>query len=238
MISKKHITTKTIIGAAFSYMIGMSFVHGARLYIDPDAAGLTKNCPSEINIMLDTQGENSVAAEVAIFFDTGAIEPVSFIYGNAFEGGGLMQIIDNKIRILGFDVNNRNGKFLFGTLIIKSKGETKNTNLSFQDKKGNTASYISYGGKNLPLEFGNGAYSFFDGACPQVGTGEKGVGPKQDNEIIASYQEQFKTLANKKLQEQRIKRIAEILGIVFLSIMIAFLGYKRFTSITLYKRGK
>ncbi len=215
----------------------MSFVHGAKLSIDPASAGVTKNCPSEINIMLDTQWENTVAAEVAIFFDTWAIEPISFRYGNAFKWWGLMQIIDNKIRILWFDVNDRNGKYLFGILTIKSIGNTKNTNLSFQDKEWKSASYISYGWKNLPLEFGNGAYSFFDGTCTQTWTWDKGIGPKKDNEIITSYQKQFKILADTKQQEQKIKKIGSIIWVIFL-LIILFLWYKKFRSITQHKKWK
>ena len=226
-MNKKFIKTNTIIWILFSFVLGLSFVNGARIYLDPEAAWLTKNCPSEISIMLDTQWKNTVAAEVVLFFNTWEINPISFEYGNAFKWWGLMQIIDNKIRMLWFGLDNVNWKYLFGKLKIESIWDTKRSNLNFQSSDGNTQSYLSYKWESLSTEFWNGVYSFFGWNCETLLSWEIINWPQDNDYMFEEYKRQFKILFDKKLREQRINRICIASWIVLLLIILLFLLYKK-----------
>lgn len=204
---KKYITKiNFIIWICIVFLFWFSWVSGARVYLEPSYTWFIKNCPSNLDIMIDTQGEKAIAWDFILYFNTGEIKPISFLSGNFFWWGGELQVEGNNIIIIGFNGEGVKWKWKFWSLVFESIGDSEKTSLSFKSSEGKIGSHIAKDDtKELPTIFGGGEYYFYTWTCWSATWAELKI--KSITEITETYKQQIKVIMEAQIQKQKMKAI-------------------------------
>ena len=234
-MKKNTIKINYILWLSFMVLTWFSAVSWAKIYLDPTYSGFVKNCPSTVNIMIDTEWKNIIASEINIYFDKSLMQVVSFEYGNAFKWWGLTQTRDGSARMLGFDVNPINWIYTFGKLIIKSIWNTTAWWLNFQDPSWKTQSSLAEfkSWKELLKSVKWWYYTFFDGTCSF--SWNVWVWIENNFQVISKkYSDQINALRKQYMEKLRKEKM--INGIIIISwllliiIVLLYFWYRRFKS--------
>lgn len=174
---KKIICTIAAIG--FSFILGHAAL-AARFELSPSSAEFVIGCDSAVNIMVDTAGETSDAANILIRYNPAQIEiqddnpsasGIQIRKGNAYEAYADNTVLPGEglIRLTGFSfVERLTGRATFGTILFRPLAGATGTTLTIQYIAGSTtdsniAEYLT--SDDLLNGVTNGAYTFRTGAC-------------------------------------------------------------------------
>lgn len=159
----------------------------ARLFLEPASADLFANCNVAVNIMIDSEGEQSSASDAHIFFNPAEIDIVEVREGNAYDIYPGNRVVGGKISLTGANLDITSpyetvgSPDVYGTLIIKNKPGVFATSMNFDFTLGDTVdSNVSdvTGVIDYLTSVGNGSYTFTDhGYC-----GNDLIPPQVDNE--------------------------------------------------------
>lgn len=220
-----------IIWICIIFIFWFSWVNGARVYLEPSYTWFVKNCPSNLDIMIDTQGEKAIAWDFILYFNTGEIKPISFLSGNFFWGGWELQIEGNTIIIIWFNGEGVKWKWKFWTLVFESIGDSEKTLLSFKSQNGKIDSHIAKDDtKELPTIFAGGEYYFYTWVCWNTTGNELKI--KSIEEITETYKQQIKVIMEAQIQKQKMKAIYNkifvfVWALLIIIILIVILKKKK-----------
>ncbi|NIT57900.1 MAG: hypothetical protein GWN00_17230, partial [Aliifodinibius sp.] len=173
---------KTMIGAVIG-TVGLLGIFGiaqaAEFSIEPAAKEYRQECTYGVNIMLDTEGVLSNAADAVITYNPSEIElidQVSNMPGVQIKPGTVYQLYpgnvinesEQRIYLTGFNVSGGfNGKGVFGSIVFRSKPGVTSTSFGFYYVVGgSTDSNIADMMSNDILDGVSGAsYTFVTGPC-------------------------------------------------------------------------
>lgn len=152
--------------------------NAAEFYLSPSSDEFTTGCESTVDIMMDTEGETSDAANIYVYYDPADIEIVdkdSFTAGDQIQTGNAYSVyVDNiadtgEIRLTGFTVmGGFSGVRTFGSIVFKGREGVTETSMSIYYVAGSTTdSNIAQKDTGLDLLDGvsGGSYTFTTGFC-------------------------------------------------------------------------
>ena len=169
----------TVAAIGFSFILGHT-VLAARFELSPSSAEFVIGCDSAVNIMIDTAGETSDAANILIRYNPAQIEirdanpaasGIQIRNGNAYEAyaDNIVFPGEGLIRLTGFSFIERlTGRATFGTILFRPLAGATNTNLTIEYVAGSTidsnvAKYLT--SDDLLNGVTNGSYTFRSGSC-------------------------------------------------------------------------
>lgn len=156
-----------------SFLIGllMAFqtpAHAAKLSLNPASANLTEECENIVNIMVDTQGEDTRGADAFMSYNPNEIEMLSILPGDMYNSYPGKIIRNGDIFITAF---SENGFFVgsgtLARLVFKSKPGVKSTTISFKYSPGSTVDSNVAGreANDILNTVFSGTYTFEPGVC-------------------------------------------------------------------------
>ncbi|HUT21844.1 MAG TPA: Ig-like domain-containing protein [Candidatus Bipolaricaulota bacterium] len=149
----------------------------AKFYFAPAGGSMSSNCENSLDIMIDTEGAGTIAADAIIEFNPDDIEIIdqSPAPGIQIKTGGAYEMypgnkIDpsGKIFLTGFDsLQVFNGTGIFGSIVFKSKPGVQNTEFNFYFQRNlTTDSNVANLNSEDVLTAASGAnFSFLAMAC-------------------------------------------------------------------------
>ncbi|MBU0531525.1 carboxypeptidase-like regulatory domain-containing protein [Patescibacteria group bacterium] len=152
--------------------------NAADFYLSPSSDQFTTDCEESVDIMIDSEGDTTDAANIYVYYDPAEVEIVdkdAFTDGTQIQTGDAYQIyLDNiasggEIRLTGFTVfGGFSGVKTFGTIVLKGLAGVSQTDLSIYYVAGSTLdSNIAEKDTALDLLDGvnSGHYTFTTGYC-------------------------------------------------------------------------
>ncbi len=141
------------------------------LFLSPSEATVEACTEFKVDIKIDTKGNPTMAADAIISFNPAEVEIMEIIPGTGFQFFPGNQIKNRKIYLTGANISapyqTGENADLYGSIILKSKSATTETELNFEFEPGiTTDSNISNvdGTADLLEIVGNGIYRF-EGEC-------------------------------------------------------------------------
>jgi len=168
-----------IVLAAIGFFAGSKVVNAADFWIDPAADTYRMECEYSVNIMIDTEGVDSNAADAVIEFNPAEIEfidQVTNMPGTQVKPGTVYQMYpgnvvneaEGRVYLTGFNVmGGYNGSGVYGSLVFRSRPGITSTSFNFYYVVGgSTDSNIADMLSNDILDGVAGAnYNFVTGPC-------------------------------------------------------------------------
>lgn len=186
--------------SAVVFLIGFDVCQAAEFYITPPTKTFRMECEYSVNIMIDTEGVDTNAADAVIEFNPNEVEiidQVGNMPGTQIKPGTVYQMYpgntinetEQRIYLTGFNVMGAyNGTGVFGSIVFRSKPGITSTDFNFYYVPGgSTDSNIADMMSNDILDGVAGAsYTFEPGPCvddttppwvqnPDPSPGEQGV---------------------------------------------------------------
>lgn len=137
--------SKSILAGAFLLLLAQfSAVSASSFYFNPSAQSIPKQCTRRVDIMINTQGEDSNAADIEINYNPAQLEIVD---SNANQSGIQLEpgdayetyfgnIVDNATGVAklagGSFIDNFDGVGRFATVQFRSKGATASANFTIK----------------------------------------------------------------------------------------------------------
>jgi hypothetical protein len=151
--------------------------HAAKLALTPGNAQFTSECINSLNIVVNTEGENTMATDAFLRYNPNEIEIIdsnSALGGTQIKTGQIYEaypgnIIQNgRIWVTGVNkVGFYNGRGTFGTIFFRNKPNVTKSSISFDFSPGNTVD--SNVANATPVDVLNAAYgatfTFAPGSC-------------------------------------------------------------------------
>lgn len=188
----KHII-KTIFGFALILLTTQS-AYAARMYLSPASDAFKEGCGNTVNIMVDTEGADSNAADAVLSYDPNQIEVTALSNGSIYQTYLGHSYTGGAIRLSAFSVmSSFNGNGKFASFVFKGKAGVTDANINFSFVPGSTtdSNVADLSSNDILSSVGNGSYTFSAGPCfpdsqpPQVvstspSAGETGVALDSD----------------------------------------------------------
>jgi len=171
--------------------------HAAKMSLSPSGGALISGCPQTVNIIVNTEGENTMAADVFLRYNPDEIEiidQVSSVGGVQIKPGRTYEsypgniVSGSAIRLTAFNREGFfNGRGVLGSLVFRGKPGATATSLRFDFSPGrSTDSNVADPEATDVLNGVYGAdYTFKVGSCPKV------LPPTQD--VVLSQAETIKS---------------------------------------------
>lgn len=156
------------------FALGISLIfatptHAAKLALSPAEAALRVGCNSTVNIVINTEGADTNAADAFLHFNPNEIEVTRIGLGNVYKAYPGRQINSNGlIRITAFnDEGSYNGRGVLATLNFKAKPGITSTEIRFEYVAGGTqdSNVANLQATDILSGVFNGKYTFTEGKC-------------------------------------------------------------------------
>lgn len=179
-ITKKIFFIFTFYVLLFIYLpLGMAYyafpTHAASFKVSPSSGStFNQNCQSSLDIILDTEGKTSNAADIILNYDNNKIDIIQVKPGNVYPNyfGNVVDANSGLIRLTGANFTSTlNGKGVFATIIFKPKVNTGTSYLNIRftgaDQYNTLDSNIadSVTSNDLLTSVQNGFFGFSSGTC-------------------------------------------------------------------------
>lgn len=154
-------------------------VEAASLSFTPSSTAFKQGCSSRIDVMLDTQGVSTNAADVIVLFNpaeldiedqNGSIPGVQVKAGSVYEvyAGNVVDNAQGKILVTAFSViGNFNGSGNYASIFLKSKPGVTSSTLQFQYVPGQStdSNVADLFASDVLSSVNTGTYTFQTGPC-------------------------------------------------------------------------
>ena len=187
-IIKNKILTKSInfllsfMFFVLSFTLFSAETHAARMFLSPTNQEFTNECNSTVNILLDTEGIDTNAADAVINYNPNEVDiidqdnsqpGIQIKNGNTYAvyAGNIADPAQGKIFLTAFNVfgayNSGGTPGTYGSIILQGKPGVTSTDLTFdftpgETKDSNVADLLS---DDILTSVGNGNYTFTVGFC-------------------------------------------------------------------------
>jgi len=172
---KKNIIT--ILGIIALLLITPLPAHAAKLALSPARGALNMGCPTTVNIIINTEGADTMGADAFLFYNPNEIEIIDQMTSvegvqlrpdNAYESYPGNIVSNGVIRMTAFNRQGYyNGRGVLGSIIFKAKPKTKSSTISFDYSLGRTtdSNVIDVNSNDLLNGASGGKYTFKTGKC-------------------------------------------------------------------------
>ncbi|MDF2379235.1 MAG: Ig-like domain-containing protein [Candidatus Gracilibacteria bacterium] len=151
----------------------------ATFALSPSSGSFTQGCDVSLDILIDTQGISSNAADAILFYDPNDVEFIDqdanmpqtqVSKGNVYQiyAGNIADDAEGKVLLTGFNVlGGFNGSGIYGSLVFRSKPGVTNTQFTFDfTPGGSTDSNIAdMTSSDVLSGVTSGSYTFSPGSC-------------------------------------------------------------------------
>lgn len=169
--------TKILLITALSLLTFPQISFGAQMALSPGGGELIAGCPTRINVVINTEGVNSRAADAFLSYNPEEIEVIDQLPqiggiqlkpGSVYESYPGNQVNNGSIRLTAFNrIGFFNGRGNLASFVIKSKPNVEKTTIGFNFSPGRTTdSNIANEESKDVLSGAYGAnFSFKKGSC-------------------------------------------------------------------------
>jgi hypothetical protein len=189
---KNNITK--ILGLLALILLAPLPAHAAKLALSPASGNFTNGCATAANIIINTEGQDSMAADAFLFYNPdeidivdqmGGVSGIQLRPGSVYESYPGNIVSNGVIRLTAFNRQGYyNGRGIMGSIVFKAKPGIKSTSIRFDYRPGATTdSNVADVASNDMLNGAYGAtYTFAPGKCGEDSTPPttEGMNPAQD----------------------------------------------------------